>query len=236
MTVCFPIIAHHRSPLSQKFGAPRQPNLVSLHSQIHLLAPYDDWQAFMGLDAFSHIWVLWQFHHNKTQSHFAPKVRPPRLGGNTKTGVFATRSMYRPAPIGLSVVGLDKITHQNQRQVVLHITGADFIDGTPILDIKPYLPYSDSITHAKSPIHAPKPKTVQLSPRAKSTLDTLIQNKTLNPDDSAHIQDLIAQDPRVAYRQNTQKPHTMRYKNIDVVFFLHELHSLYIDDIYLVSS
>ena len=165
-----PIIGYHRSPLSQKFGAPRQPNLVALTSVIEMIAPYDTPAAFIGLDAFSHIWISWQFHHNylykdnqnhkneqenknnqldKTDSHFRPQVRPPRLGGNQKIGVFASRSMYRPSALGLSVVKLERIEIVEGR-VLLIISGADMIDGTPIIDIKPYVAYSDALSDAKS--------------------------------------------------------------------------------------
>ncbi|MBH0005855.1 tRNA (N6-threonylcarbamoyladenosine(37)-N6)-methyltransferase TrmO [Psychrobacter sp. SWN149] len=153
---CAPIIGYHRAPLSQKFGAPRQPNLVPLTSVIEMLPPYDTPAAFEGLETFSHIWVSWQFHHNyrkkdtnQTDSSFRAQVRPPRLGGNQKIGVFASRSMYRPSGLGLSVVTLDRIEIVEGR-VLLVIKGADMIDGTPIIDIKPYVAYSDAITHGES--------------------------------------------------------------------------------------
>ena len=153
-----PMIGYHRAPLSQKFGAPRQPNLVALTSIIEMIAPYDSPAAFAGLDAFSHIWISWQFHHNYTNkdSHigksgtdFRAQVRPPRLGGNQKIGVFASRSMYRPSALGLSVVKLESIEVCDGR-VLLIISGADMIDGTPIIDIKPYVAYSDALSNAKS--------------------------------------------------------------------------------------
>jgi len=153
---CAPIIGYHRAPLSQKFGAPRQPNLVALTSVIEMLPPYDTPAAFEGLETFSHIWVSWQFHHNyrkkdtnQTDSSFRAQVRPPRLGGNQKIGVFASRSMYRPSGLGLSVVTLDHIEIVEGR-VLLIIKGADMIDGTPIIDIKPYVAYSDAIMDGES--------------------------------------------------------------------------------------
>lgn len=153
-----PMIGYHRAPLSQKFGAPRQPNLVALTSIIEMIAPYDLPAAFAGLDAFSHIWISWQFHHNYTNKDthigkgstgFRAQVRPPRLGGNQKIGVFASRSMYRPSALGLSVVKLESIEVVEGR-VLLIISGADMIDGTPIIDIKPYVAYSDALSNAKS--------------------------------------------------------------------------------------
>ncbi|PKH65960.1 tRNA (N6-threonylcarbamoyladenosine(37)-N6)-methyltransferase TrmO [Psychrobacter sp. 4Dc] len=151
-----PVIGYHRAPLSQKFGAPRQPNLVALTSVIEMLAPYDTPAAFDGLDKFSHIWVSWQFHHNyryknnnETSSGFRAQVRPPRLGGNQKIGVFASRSMYRPSGLGLSVVKLEQVKIV-QGRVLLIIKGADMIDSTPIIDIKPYVAYSDALTQIKN--------------------------------------------------------------------------------------
>ena len=153
-----PIIGYHRAPLSQKFGAPRQPNLVALTSIIEMISPYNSPTAFVGLEAFSHIWISWQFHYNytnkdthigKADTGFRAQVRPPRLGGNQKVGVFASRSMYRPSALGLSVVKLESIEIVEGR-VLLIISGADMIDGTPIIDIKPYVAYSDALSDAKS--------------------------------------------------------------------------------------
>lgn len=209
-TVTLPIIATHHSPLKQKFGTPRQPNLVASQSVIVLHPPYNDPKAVAGLSDFSHLWVVWHSHHNKAQKHFRPLVRPPRLGGNDTMGVFATRAVYRPSSLGLSVVNLISIDCQDG--VRLHITGADFIDQTPIVDIKPYLPYSDCVM-AKSPMPAPKARMVTLTDHAKDKLEK-------NGYDTHTITQLIAQDPRPAYKQ--QEIHThffMRYGAVDVGFF-----------------
>src|SRR5690606_37423277 len=164
-----PIIGYHRAPLSQKFGAPRQPNLVAMTSVIEMLAPYDTPAAFVGLEDFSHIWISWQFHHNylykdkldkdkhslnnklqdKNDSNFRPKVRIPRMGCKQKIGRFASRSMYRPSALGMSVVKLARIEMVEGR-VLLIINGNDMIDGTLINDIKPYVAYSDALPEAKS--------------------------------------------------------------------------------------
>ncbi len=230
--ITLPIIGIHRSPLSQKFGTPRQPNLVNLSSQIHLFAPYDTQDAFVGIEQFSHLWIVWQFHHNKAQASFRPQVRPPRLGGNDKMGVFATRSMYRPSGLGLSVVALDKIScADNGRGVVLHLLGADMIDGTPIIDIKPYLPYSDSLPTATSPMTTPSTKDVQWSEIAKHQADDFVKSGKLTQQDLDIIHKLIAQDPRPAYRQQeTNTPFSMRYDGVDVVFFMQNM-SLMIDEL-----
>ena len=261
-----PIIGYHRAPLSQKFGAPRQPNLVALTSVIEMSSPYDTPAAFAGLDAFSHIWVTWQFHHNyidkdnglnKTNSSFRPQVRPPRLGGNQKIGVFASRSMYRPSALGLSVVKLERIEIVEGR-VLLVISGADMIDATPIIDIKPYVPYSDAIAHAESGFAPAAPVLLEVTmtelahkqfmslvnesvihkeqnkKNYDKTIDTVaariykIQNQLLSSDIDV-IKSLIAQDPRPAYRRHDTKTlFVMRYKAVDVSFHLTELGDLQI--------
>lgn len=235
MTIQTPIIAYHRSPLTQKFGTPRQPNLVDIPSRLEFVTPYDTADAFVGLEQFSHLWVLWHFHHNKPQDNFHPQVRPPRLGGNEKLGVFATRSMYRPSAIGLSVVKLDGISHNNNKHgTILYISGADMIDGTPIIDIKPYLPYSDSI-NATSPIDIPTPKKVSVSDKAATTFKELNSIGVLAENELEIIKNLIAQDPRVAYRQyETNTTSIMRYGAIDVRFFMNKQYELVIDELVVV--
>ena len=261
-----PIIGYHRAPLSQKFGAPRQPNLVAMTSVIEMLAPYDTPAAFVGLEDFSHIWISWQFHHNylykdkldkdkhslnnkqqdKNDSSFRPQVRPPRLGGNQKIGVFASRSMYRPSALGLSVVKLKRIEIVEGR-VLLIISGADMIDGTPIIDIKPYVAYSDALPDAQSGFapSAPHLLDVTITESAyeqfgqiiaiqrfangveknakdeKLTVKAFIYNtqKQLLMSDLDTIKALIAQDPRPAYRRTeTESSFVMRYKSVDVSF------------------
>lgn len=151
-TVTLPIIGYMRSPYQEKFGIPRQPNLVEVESYIEMIGPYNDLNAFVGIEEFSHLWLLWQFHDNKNQqdsTKFRPQIRPPRLGGNQKIGVFASRSMYRPAPIGLSVVKLKKVEKVG-KTVRVYVVGSDLLNGTPLVDIKPYIQYSDAVTDAKS--------------------------------------------------------------------------------------
>lgn len=264
-----PIIGYHRAPLSQKFGAPRQPNLVALTSIIEMRAPYDTPAAFIGLDEFSHIWISWQFHHNhinknngvnKTDSSFRPQVRPPRLGGNQKIGVFASRSMYRPSALGLSVVKLERVEVVEGR-VLLMIRGADMIDDTPIIDIKPYVAYSDAIAHAESGFAPTAPILLQVTitesayeqfmllvhegqsdksgyrnskNKESATVAALIQKiqHQLLVSDIDAIKALIAQDPRPAYRRHeTKAPFVMRYKSVDVSFQLLESGQLQINDI-----
>lgn len=138
------IIARIRSPFPEKFGVPRQSGLVeSLQAQIVFEEEFRKADAVRGLEGFSHIWLIWQFSRAVRDS-WSPTVRPPRLGGNERMGVFATRSPFRPNAIALSCVKLEKIEMDAQLGPVLHVSGADLMDGTPIFDIKPYLPYCDS--------------------------------------------------------------------------------------------
>ena len=139
-------IAH--TPFRQKFAIPRQPGLCpSVPGRIELLPPYDHKDMVRGLEGFSHIWVLFVFHGIE-ENKWAPLVRPPRLGGHGRIGVFATRSTHRPNPVGQSVVKLRRIEFLNSHPI-LHIRGHDLLDGTPVLDIKPYIPYADAIADAQ---------------------------------------------------------------------------------------
>ena len=138
------VIAHIRTDFPEKFGIPRQSGLVeSLQGRIIFEPPYRNPEALRGLEAFSHIWLIWEFSQSVRQT-WSPTVRPPRLGGNARMGVFATRSPFRPNPIGLSCVRLEKIQYTSHSGPVLHVLGADMVDGTPLYDIKPYLPFTDS--------------------------------------------------------------------------------------------
>lgn len=146
MTEQFPvkIIARIHSDFPSKFGIPRQSGLVQeLRATIVFEPEYRDPQALRGLEDFSHLWLIWQFSQ-AVRENWSPTVRPPKLGGNTRMGVFATRSPFRPNPIGLSSVKLEGIEKHPKYGWVLRVSGADLMDGTPILDIKPYLPYTDS--------------------------------------------------------------------------------------------
>ncbi len=154
------------SPFVEKFGIPRQSNLVNTTSYIQLIAPYDDINAFQGIEQFSHLWLLWQFHANDIKKNdnavdkaktFQPMIRPPRLGGNQKIGVFASRSMYRPSQIGLSVVQFLEVK-KVENELRLYVQGADILSGTPIVDIKPYLAYADAIPDAMSGYAPDAPK------------------------------------------------------------------------------
>ena len=136
-------IARIETPFGEKFGVPRQSGVAACPGRIVLEPPYRDPAALRGLEDFSHIWLIWQFDRALRQE-WSPTVRPPRLGGNTRMGVFATRSPFRPNGLGLSSVALERIEWDTPEGPVLHVRGADLVSGTPIFDIKPYLAYTDS--------------------------------------------------------------------------------------------
>ena len=189
------------SPFKEKFGVPRQPGIASAaRATLELLPPYDREETLEGLAGFSHIWILFVFHATAAQG-WHPTVRPPRLGGNTRVGVFASRSTFRPNPIGMSVVELDGITREDGK-LVLHIKGADILDGTPVLDIKPYVPYADSIPNARGGFADSTPETklaVQFTAEAEMQL-------AVREREHPQLRDLITQvigaDPRPAYQDD----------------------------------
>ena len=174
------IIAHIRTDFATKFGVPRQSGLVDeLKARIVFEEEYRVAEAVRGLEEFSHIWVIWQFS-GAIRPDWSPTVRPPRLGGNTRMGVFATRSPFRPNPIGLSCLKLEKIEHSPQWGPVLWVSGADLVDGTPIYDIKPYLPYADCRPQAVGGFAAAAPEK-KLRVRDEAGLPTGCPRKNGRP-------------------------------------------------------
>ncbi|MDA3441568.1 tRNA (N6-threonylcarbamoyladenosine(37)-N6)-methyltransferase TrmO [Acinetobacter bereziniae] len=217
-----PIIGIMRSPYVEKFGIPRQPNLVQVESFIEMLAPYNVMEAFEGIEEFSHLWLIWQFHDNKNQQQldkFRPQVRPPRLGGNKKIGVFATRSMYRPAPVGLSVVQLKQVKKVGNI-VRVYVTGSDLLDGTPILDIKPYIQYSDAVLDAQSGYAQDRPvvKQVRWSEHACQSRTDLLQQAKIDQQYIAELESVLALDPRPAYQHDAQRIYGMRFGQMNIKF------------------
>jgi tRNA-Thr(GGU) m(6)t(6)A37 methyltransferase TsaA len=182
------------SCFKEKFGIPRQPGLVkSATAVLELLPPYNVAEALRGIAEFSHLWIVFAFHQTICAT-FQPTVRPPRLGGNTRIGVFATRSPFRPNPIGLSVVELKSVSG-----TTLELGGGDFLDGTPVLDIKPYIPYADSIpgAHGGFANDAPAPvHSVRFSPEAEAVFQTLEKNR------QQLITDMLRYNPRPAYQND----------------------------------
>lgn len=201
----------------EKFGVPRQPGLVNIESSIEILEPCNRDEAFRALTDFSHIWIVFVFHQTQQQG-WNPTVRPPRLGGNERVGVFASRSMFRPNPIGLSVVELKKIRRQDGK-LFLDIMGADLMDGTPVLDIKPYLPYADIIPHAVAGYANAKPATqlrVSFTPHALALVEAY---RSQWPDLQQCIIEILRLDPRPAYQDaasNQKAEFAVRLYDLDV--------------------
>ncbi|WP_278364438.1 tRNA (N6-threonylcarbamoyladenosine(37)-N6)-methyltransferase TrmO [Acinetobacter schindleri] len=220
-----PVIGIMKSPYKEKFGIPRQPNLVEVESYIEMQAPYNDLLAFEGIEEFSHLWLLWQFHDNKNQenSKFRPQVRPPRLGGNQKIGVFATRSMYRPSPIGLSVVKLKEVKKVG-KTVRVYVTGSDLLDGTPIVDIKPYIHYSDAVMEAQSGYAQEEPvrKYVVWSEQAELEREQLVQTKGLSEQVIRELAEVLSLDPRPAYQEDPERIYGMHFADFNIKFIVNE--------------
>lgn len=199
-------IAYIRSPFAEKFGVPRQGNLAPhVISEIVFEPEFRNEDCVRGLENFSHIWLIWQFHCNGCDWH--PTVRPPRLGGNTRLGVFATRSPFRPNGLGLSVVKIVSV----EPGPVIRVSGADMVDGTPIYDIKPYVPYSDAIPEASAGFtETPwEPLRVQLPEKLPAHA---------TPEWCVALQETLAQDPRPAYQQDAQRVYHLILKPFEVHF------------------
>ncbi len=199
-------VAHIRSPYAEKFGVPRQGNLAPhVVSEIVFEPEFANADCVRGLEAFSHLWLIWQFHCNKPEWH--PTVRPPRLGGNARVGVFASRSPFRPNGLGLSVVRLLSV----EPGPVLRVSGADMVDGTPIYDIKPYIPYSDSVPEASAGFTATPwtPLAVQLPP----TLPAGASSEWV-----LALRETLEQDPRPAYQQDPERIYHLILKPFEVHF------------------
>ena len=206
------IIGHIKTDFKEKFGIPRQSGLVKESTgQILFEKEYNVPEAFRGLEDFSHIWVLWQFSEAVRDS-FTPTVRPPLLGGNKRMGVFATRSPFRPNSIGLSALKLDKVEITEKDGVILHVSGADLLDGTPIYDIKPYLPYADSIPDAVGGF------TESLEERH---LDVDFPEELLSrvsEDKRSSLIAVLAADPRPSYQNDPERVYGMSFADYEVKF------------------
>ena len=192
-----------KSPWKEKFAVPRQPGLIEDGGgELHLLPPYNQQEAVRGLEAFSHLWLLFVFHQTMAGG-WRPTVRPPRLGGNARMGVFATRSTFRPNPIGMSLVELKAVRCQKS-QVILELGSLDLVDGTPIVDIKPYLPFAEALPSARAGFaqHAPAADMpVRFSDHAQQQL---VRHQQRYPQLARFIRQVLAQDPRPAYRQGEE--------------------------------
>ena len=189
-------VAHIESDFAEKFGIPRQSGLVeALRARVVFEPPYRDASAVRGLEQFSHVWLLWQFTEAMREG-WSPTVRPPRLGGNVRMGVFATRSPFRPNPIGLSCVRLEKVVQDPALGPVLVVRGADLLDGTPIYDIKPYIPYADSRPDAAEG-YTSWTREHLLKVRCPEAL-----RAGMDPERWAALEGVLASDPRPAYQDD----------------------------------
>lgn len=192
-------VGHIQSPYKQKFAIPRQPRLVPEAKAKLIFAPDFNREEFVrGIDEFTHIWLLFRFHETADKGYSA-MVRPPRLGGNERKGVFATRATFRPNAIGMSAVKLEGIEYKNG-QLSLLLAGIDLLDGTPIIDIKPYLPYSDSMLDASAGFADTRPET-QMSVEFTPEVTLFIEQQTQYPDLLNFISNVLKQDPRPAYKK-----------------------------------
>lgn len=203
-------IAHIRSDFSEKFGIPRQSGLVEELTAAVVFEPeYRDPSAFRGLEGFSHLWLIWEFSRSRGWS---PTVRPPRLGGNKRLGVFATRSPFRPNPLGLSCVRLVEVRRDRALGPVLVVAGADLMDGTPIYDVKPYLPYADCKPDAVGGFAA-QPKGADLTVECPpALLDRVPEDKR------AALLAVLAQDPRPQYQDDPERVYGMAFAGLEVKF------------------
>ena len=210
------VIAHIRSDFPTKFGIPRQSGLVeSLKAQIVFEPEYRNPDALRGMEEFSHLWLIWEFSEAKRDT-WSPTVRPPRLGGNKRMGVFATRSPFRPNPIGLSCVKLEGIVWKADNGPVIVVSGADLMDGTPIYDIKPYLSFADSHPEAVGGF-ADTVRGDQLTVECSEEL--LLQ---IPLEHQQALIDILAQDPRPHYQQNSQRVYGMEFANMEIKFRVEE--------------
>ncbi|WP_375055458.1 tRNA (N6-threonylcarbamoyladenosine(37)-N6)-methyltransferase TrmO [Zobellella sp. DQSA1] len=190
-----------RSPYKEKFAVPRQPGLVSrARAQLEMVPPYNEPSAFRGLAEFSHLWLIFVFHQTQEQG-WNPTVRPPRLGGNERVGVFATRSTFRPNPLGLSVVRLEEMCRDGNK-VWLELSGVDLVDGTPVMDIKPYLPWADAVPDAHGGF-APAPPDISMEVIFSPIAELACQRSSI-ADLREFISEVLVQDPRPAYKRGGQ--------------------------------
>ncbi|MBQ5405389.1 MAG: tRNA (N6-threonylcarbamoyladenosine(37)-N6)-methyltransferase TrmO [Oscillospiraceae bacterium] len=204
-------IAHLESDLGEKFGVPRQAGVVEeLEGRIVFEPPYRNPDALRGIEGFSHLWLIWQFS-KALGREFSPTVRPPRLGGNERVGVFATRSPFRPNALGLSCVRLLRVERDETRGPVLVVGGADLVDGTPIFDVKPYLPYADCRPEALSGFAPDAGRTlaVAFAPGAEERIPK---------EKRAALRGVLANDPRPRYQDDPERVYGLSFAGKNVRF------------------
>lgn len=199
-------IAFIENDFTEKFGVPRQSGLCGLESKIVFVQAFADENALRGLEDFTHIWLIWGFSEVK-KGGFSPTVRPPRLGGNERKGVFATRSPFRPNPLGLSVVKLESV-----RRGEIIVTGADMMNGTPIYDIKPYLPYADSVPEASNGWSLSEREGALYVDFPEELLRKIPETK------QSGLMELLSQDPRPQYQNDPARVYTFSFGNWEISF------------------
>lgn len=205
-------IAHIETDFTDKFGIPRQSGRVpELTGRIVMEQAYRNPEAFRGIEEYSRLWLLFDFS-KAHREQWSPTVRPPRLGGNKRVGVFATRSPFRPNPIGLSCVELLRLEFSLQDGPVLFVSGVDLLDGTPILDIKPYLPYADSYPDARGSFA----QTQQYHKLTVNFPQTMLD--CVSPEKQAAVIACLADDPRPSYQNDPERVYSMRFGNLDIHF------------------
>ena len=206
------IIARIRSPFAEKFGIPRQSGVVEeLQATVVFEPAFRNPDAVRGLEGFSHIWLIWQFSR-AVRHTWSPTVRPPRLGGNERMGVFATRSPFRPNAIGLSSVRLERIEFDRELGPVLHVSGADLMDGTPIFDIKPYLPYTDSHPEATGGF-------TDGAAMERLTVDCPAELlERVAPEQRPGLLGVLASDPRPRYQDDPERVYGLTFAGRNVKF------------------
>ena len=209
-------IAHMRSDFPTKFGIPRQSGLAeNLRSTIVFEPKYRNSDALRGLEDFSHLWLIWQFSE-AVRNEWTPTVRPPRLGGNTRMGVFATRSPFRPNSLGLSCVRIIGLEQTVENGTVIHVAGADLMDGTPIFDIKPYIPYSDAHPDALGGFTATADDFILQVDFPAELLQLLPEDKR-----QAAIE-VLSHDPRPSYQRSAERIYGLPFAGFDIRFSVNE--------------
>mgnify|MGYP003302536504 CR=1 FL=1 len=209
------IIAKIKSDFPTKFGVPRQSGLApDLVSYIVFEPKYRNKDALRGIEEYSHLWVLWNFSKNERED-WSPTVRPPKLGGNERVGVFATRSPFRPSPIGLSCVKIQGIEESDKYGYVIQISGADMVDGTPIFDIKPYIPYTDCVVDAKGSFAQQK-----CNVRIKVEIEKCLLDKIEKSKQKALVE-VLSLDPRPGYKEDDEnKVYGFEYAGKEIKFIV----------------
>ena len=217
-------IAYIHSDFSEKFGIPRQSGLVdSLQAKIIFTEEFRNGDCIRGIEEFSHLWLIWEFSKNQ-RDKWTPTVRPPRLGGNKRKGVFASRAPFRPNPLGLSCVRLEKAVPNSPEGPILYVSGADLLDGTPIYDIKPYLPYADSIPEASLGF---------AGEHLMDVLEVVCSDELwekIPEDKRGALEEVLSQDPRPAYHEDETRKYGMEFAGFDIIFHVKEK-VLYVDEI-----